>query len=140
MTILVTDHIHLSFFREMEGSAFEIDYRPDIDQQGILEIIHDFEGIVINSKTLADKALIDKGKKLKFIGRMGSGMEIVDTEYAKEKNIVCINSPEGNRVAVAEFAIGALLSLFRNIHFAEYEVRNVQWEREKNRGLELGGK
>lgn len=140
MTILITDNIHLSFFREMEGSGWEFDYRPDIDQQGIMDIIQDFEGLIINSKTLADKAMIDKGTKLKFIGRMGSGMEIVDVEYAKQKGILPINSPEGNKDAVAEFAIGSLLSLFRNIHFAEYEVRNSQWEREKNRGLELGGK
>lgn len=140
MLLLVTDHIHLAFFREMEGSAFEIDYRPDIDQQGILEIIHDFEGIIINSKTLADKSLIDKGKKLKFIARMGSGMEIVDVEYATQKNITCINTPEGNCDAVADFAVGTLVSLLRNIHLSEREVRNAQWEREKNRGIELGGK
>lgn len=140
MTILVTDHIHLSFFREMEGSAFEIDYRPDVDQQGILEIIPDFEGIIVNSKTTADKAFIDKGKKLKFIARMGSGMEIVDVQYAQQKNIVCINTPEGNCDAVADFAVGTLISILRNIHLSEKEVRNRQWEREKNRGIEVGGK
>ena len=140
MTILVTDNIHLSFFREMEGSAFEIDYRPEIDQQGILDIIHDFEGIIINSKTTVDKTMMDKGKKLKFIARMGSGMEIVDAEYAQQKNIACINTPEGNCDAVADFAIGTLISLLRNIHLSEQEVRNSQWEREKNRGTEIGGK
>ncbi|MDZ4845349.1 MAG: NAD(P)-dependent oxidoreductase [Chitinophagales bacterium] len=140
MTILVTDNIHLSFFREMEGSAFEIDYRPEIDQQGILEIIQEFEGIIINSKTTADKTLIDKGKKLKFIARMGSGMEIVDMEYAQQNNIACINTPEGNCDAVADFAIGILISLLRNIHLSEQEVRNSKWEREKNRGTEIGGK
>lgn len=140
MNILLTDHIHLSFFKEMEGTKFELDYRPDIDQQGILEIIHDFEGIIINSKTQANKELIDRGKKLKFIARMGSGMEIVDVPYAKEKGIACISSPEGNRDAVAEYATGMLISLFRNIHTADTEVRNRQWEREKNRGVEIGGK
>lgn len=140
MTILVTDNIHLSFFREMEGSAFEIDYRPEIDQQGILGVIHDFEGIIINSKTTIDKAMMDKGKKLKFIARMGSGMEIVDVEYAQQKNITCINTPEGNCDAVADFAVGTLVSLLRNIHLSEQEVRNSQWEREKNRGTEIGGK
>jgi D-3-phosphoglycerate dehydrogenase len=119
MTILVTDHIHLSFFKEMEDSAFEIDYRPEIDQQGILSIVHDFEGIVINSKTTADKELIDKGKKLRFIARMGSGMDIIDTDYAEKKNIACINSPEGNCDAVAECAVGMLISLLRNIHIAD---------------------
>ena len=140
MLILVTDNIHLSFFKELEGSNIEIDYRPEIDQQGILGIIHDFDGIVINSKTTADKALIDKGKKLRFIARMGSGMEIVDTDYAKQKGIACISSPEGNRDAVAEYAIGALFSLLRNIHAAHSEVKNSLWEREKNRGIEIGGK
>jgi len=140
MNILVTDNIHLSFFKELEEGKFDIDYRPEIDQQGILDIIHDFEGIVINSKTTADKALIDKGKNLKFIARMGSGMEIVDVAYAKQKGIACISSPEGNRDAVAEHAIGMLLSLFNRIHLADTEVRNMQWEREKNRGIEIGEK
>ncbi len=140
MLILVTDNIHLSFFREMEGSSFEIDYRPEIDRQGILDIIHDFEGIIINSKTTVDKAMMDKGKKLKFIARMGSGMEIVDVEYARQKNIACINTPEGNCDAVADFAVGTLISILRNIHLSEQEVRNSQWEREKNRGIEIGGK
>ncbi len=140
MTILVTDNIHLSFFKELEEGKFDIDYRPEIDQQGILDIIHDFDGIVINSKTTADKALIDKGKNLKFIARMGSGMEIVDVAHAKQKGIACISSPEGNRDAVAEHAIGMLLSLFNHIHTADAEVRSSQWEREKNRGMEMGGK
>jgi len=140
MTILVTDNVHLSFFKEMEGSGFEIDYRPEIEQQEILDIIRDFEGIVINSKTMADRNLIDQGKRLRFIARLGSGMEIVDTEYARQKGIVCINSPEGNRDAVAEHALGMLISLLRNIPSANWEVKNLVWEREKNRGVEIGGK
>lgn len=140
MTILVTDHVHLSFFRELEGSAIEIDYRPEIDRQGILGIIHEFDGIVISSRTLADKTLIDHARRLKFIARLGSGMEIVEAEYAGQKGIACISSPEGNRDAVAEYAVGALISMLRNIPAANAEVRNAQWEREKNRGIEIGGK
>ncbi|HXH19355.1 MAG TPA: NAD(P)-dependent oxidoreductase [Chitinophagales bacterium] len=140
MTILVTDHIHLSFFKELEGSSFEIDYRPEIDQHGIMEIISDFDGVIINSKSMADKALIDKGRKLKFIARMGSGMEIIDVAYAEQRGIACINSPEGNRDAVAEHATGMLLCLMNHIHTADAEVRNLHWERETNRGNEISGK
>ncbi len=140
MNILITDSIHLSFFKEMENTAFEIDYRPEITQEQIMEIIQDYEGIIINSKTQADRKMMEKGEKLKFIARMGSGMEIVDVEFAKEKGIACINTPEGNRDAVAEQAVGMLLSMFCHLHTADREVRNYEWEREKNRGIELGGK
>ena len=84
--------------------------------------------------------LIDKAVRLKFIGRLGSGLEIIDQEYAKRKGIIYFNSPEGNKDAVAEHAVGMLLSLLNHLHKADREVRQKLWLREQNRGTELGGK
>ena len=85
-------------------------------------------------------ALEQNVKNLKFIARSGAGMENIDLNYCNQKNIVCFNSPEGNRDAVAEHALGMLLSLFNKIHIADNEIRNGKWNREKNRGIELSGK
>ncbi|MBP6731721.1 MAG: hydroxyacid dehydrogenase, partial [Chitinophagales bacterium] len=88
----------------------------------------------------AGKELIDRGGKLKFICRAGSGLEVIDTAYAAQKNIAAFNSPEGNRTAVAEHALGMLLNLMNNISRADAEIRNYEWKREENRGHELTGK
>lgn len=138
--ILVTDHVHQLFIQEMESLGFEVDYRPKIDRGEVLGIVSQYVGLVINSKTIADKEMIDLGKQLIFIGRLGSGKEIMDIEYAASKGITCMNSPEGNRDAVAEQAIGMLLNLFNHLSKADREVKQGGWLREDNRGVELGGK
>jgi len=96
--------------------------------------------VILRSKILADKEFINLATKLKVIGRTGAGMETIDIPYAETKNIACINSPEGNRDAVGEQAIGVLLSLLNNLNKADREVRNHIWDREGNRGVELMGK
>ncbi|MFM2207489.1 MAG: hypothetical protein RL213_1464 [Bacteroidota bacterium] len=98
------------------------------------------DGIVIRSRFLIDKDFIDASPELKFIARSGAGMENIDTAYAAQRGIRCINSPEGNRDAVAEHAVAMLLMLFNKLHTADREVREGQWNREKNRGVELKGK
>lgn len=138
--ILVTDFIDPLFMEEMKAYGYQVDYHPEIDQKGILAILNAYLGVVINSKTQADKDFIDHGVRLSFIARMGSGMEIIDRGYAEGKGITCINSPEGNRNAVAEHALGMLLCLMNNIAVADKEVKNHQWNREPNRGIELSGK
>jgi len=96
--------------------------------------------VIIRSRFKIDKQFIDYGSNLKFIARAGSGLENIDVEYAENKNIHCYNAAEGNRQAVAEHALGMLLSLFNNLSRADQEVRNGVWEREGNRGIELAGK
>ena len=98
------------------------------------------EGIIIRSKFPLSKEHLLMAKKLKFIGRPGSGLENIDLKYCKENNIEVFRSPEGNRDALAEHALGMLLSLFNHLNIADIEVRNNVWEREKNRGTELKGK
>jgi D-3-phosphoglycerate dehydrogenase / 2-oxoglutarate reductase len=138
--ILVTDNVHERFIEAMQAAGCEVHYRNTIQKEEVLAIIADYEILLINSRIKADKTLIDKGIKLKAIARIGSGLEVIDTEYASTKNIACINAPEGNKDAVAEHALGMLLCLLNNIHIANAEVKAGQWLREKNRGTELGGK
>ena len=102
--------------------------------------IHLYDGIVIRSRFSIDKTLLDKAANLKFIGRVGAGLENIDCEYAKSKGIALIAAPEGNRNAVGEHALGMILSLFNKLNKAHSEVQTGKWLREENRGLELDGK
>lgn len=102
--------------------------------------IHAYEGIVIRSRFKIDKAFLDAAANLRFIARVGAGMENIDVACAEKKGVRCLHAPEGNRDAVGEFAIGMLFILFRNIGKADREVRKGKWVREGNRGEELQGK
>jgi len=138
--ILITDNIHELFIAQMQQFGCEVHYRNNIERDEVLETIHEYHILLINSRIKADKELIEKGNKLKAIARIGSGLEVIDLAYAATRNIHCINAPEGNKDAVAEHAVGMLLCLLNNIHIANAEVKNDTWLREKNRGTELAGK
>ncbi len=138
--ILFIDSAHPVLKDELTKLGFKCDYFPGYTRNDYENCIKDYLGIIIRSKIKIDKVMLDKAITLKFIGRVGSGMENIDIEYAKSKGIICLNSPEGNRDAVGEHALGMLLSLINNICKANYEVRNGIWEREGNRGLEIKGK
>lgn len=138
--VLITDPVHQLLQDELQKMGYRVDYQPNIDQQGVLEIVAAYTGLIINSKIYAGVQLIDKAVRLKFIGRLGSGLEVIDQVYANTKGIVCFNTPEGNRDAVAEHAMGMLLGLMNHIARADAQIRNGQWLREANRGTELGGK
>ena len=102
--------------------------------------IADYDGLIIRSRFTIDKSFLDFAKNLKFIGRVGAGLENIDCDYAEEKGIYLISAPEGNRNAVGEHTLGMLLSLFNKLNKADREVRQGKWLREENRGLELDGK
>ncbi|NIJ44513.1 D-3-phosphoglycerate dehydrogenase [Wenyingzhuangia heitensis] len=102
--------------------------------------IVNYDGIVIRSRFKIDKTFIDAASNLKFIARVGAGLESIDCEYATSKGIALIAAPEGNSNAVGEHALGMILSLFNNLKKADLEIRQGQWLREANRGLELEGK
>jgi len=140
LKVLIADRVHPYLINELEKNNYMVDYHPSISHSETLDIISDYFGIIINSKTKANKDFLDKATNLKFIGRLGSGLEIIDQVYAEEKGVKVYNSPEGNRNAVAEHAIGMLLSLFNHLKKGDSEVRHFQWDRESNRGLELEGK
>ncbi len=135
--ILFIDSIHNVLIKKLVTANFICDYKPTILLQEIENIIANYDGIILRNKIIIDKNIIDRAVKLKFIGRVGSGLENIDVAYASEKKIKCFNSPEGNCNAVGEHAIGMLLSLFHNINISNYELRSGIWNREKNRGIEL---
>ncbi|MCF6241541.1 MAG: hypothetical protein L3J74_09380 [Bacteroidales bacterium] len=140
MKVLFIDSTQAILKARLEKAGFECDYLPNLPIEEILNKIHIYEGIIIRSRIKLDKQILDKAKKLKFIGRVGAGMENIDVEYALKKGIKCYNSPEGNRDAVGEHALGMLLALFNKLCIANNEVRQGVWQREANRGIEIKGK
>ncbi|MDF1696550.1 MAG: NAD(P)-dependent oxidoreductase [Saprospiraceae bacterium] len=137
---LVTDYVHPLLIDGLKERGYEVDYNTNVNMDTLPEVIHRYTLVVINSKIRMFKDIIDLAPMLKFICRLGSGLEIIDLEYAAKKNIQVINTPTGNNNAVAEHAMGMLLALANNLIRADREVRQFQWNREKNRGWELKGK
>ena len=140
MKILIIDTTHNVLIDNLIDAGYQIDHRPDYTREDIIREIENYQGIVVRSKIEIDKEIIDKGKSLKFIARVGAGMDAIDIEYAEKKGIACLNSPEGNRDAVGEHAVGMLLCLFNKMAIADHQVRLGLWKREENRGLEIKGK
>lgn len=141
MNILFIDSTHPLLPKLLEEAGFKCDQLTSMKSKDeYLPIISNYDGCIIRSKFFIDSEFLDHATKLKFIGRVGSGMESIDVKAAEARGIVCLNSPEGNRDAVAEHAIGMLLSLFNNLSKADSEVRIGKWLREENRGIELGSK
>ena len=138
--VLITDDLHSLLKEGLIADGFEVDDRPNIAPEQVLAIINEYTGLVINSKVYAGAELLGKATKLKFVCRAGSGLEVIDLPFAAAHNIAAFNSPEGNRNAVGEQALGMLLGLLNNIVIADSETKNSQWLREKNRGEELSGK
>lgn len=139
-SVLITDDCHPALTEGLIQLGYACAYRPDITPEETLRAIPDYEGLIINSKILVDRDFLDRAGKLRFVGRLGSGMEIVDRQAAAERGIIVVSSPEGNRNAVAEQALGMLLALSNNLLRADRQVRQQVWQREANRGWELRGK
>lgn len=139
-TCLIIDKMHDSIIPLLKDIGITPDYRPDIQREEILEIIGYYEGIIVRSKTQIDQELIAKAISLRFVGRAGAGLDQLDEQALAKRNIHILNAPEGNRDALAEHAIGMLLSLMNKIHVADQQVRQGTWDREGNRGVELMGK
>ncbi len=140
MKILFIDSNHSLLHEMLEKAGHTCDLNYHWTKEEIVNNIHLYDGIVIRSKIKITKDIIDKAVNLKFIARAGAGMENIDVSYAESKGIKCLHAPEGNRDAVAEHAIGMLLSIFNNLIRANKEVREGKWIREGNRGVELMGK
>jgi D-3-phosphoglycerate dehydrogenase len=137
--ILICDTLHQRFLEDLTFQ-YHIDYRPGITYTEVCEIISKYEVLIIRTGISADRNLIERGDNLKIIARAGSGLDNIDVSFAEMNGIVCVNCPEANRDAVAEQAIGMLLSLTSNIVKSDREVRHHLWDREGNRGIEIGKK
>jgi D-3-phosphoglycerate dehydrogenase len=139
--ILITDTIHECIIPMLIKGGFEVDYLPGLSREEILNVLKQYIGVIIRSKTPADRAFMDAGApNLIFIARSGAGMDQVDLEYASKTGITLLNAPEGNRDAVAEHTVGMLLLLINKLRVADAQVRAGIWDREGNRGTELMGK
>jgi D-3-phosphoglycerate dehydrogenase len=140
MKILHLDSNHPLLIKQLNDLGYSNDENYTSSKQEIEKKIHLYDGIIIRSRFSIDRNFIDKATNLKFIGRVGAGLENIDCEYAKSKGINLIAAPEGNRNAVGEHSLGMLLSLFNKLNKADKEVRDGKWLREENRGIELDGR
>lgn len=138
--VIITAYAHASLSEALIQRGFDVDVREDISYESLIKDAHLYEGMVVTTRIKIDKPLLDAATQLKWIGRLGSGMEIIDVAYAQQKNILCISSPEGNKDAVAEQCLGMLLAMMHNVFRSGLQVKKGLWLREENRGVELGGK
>jgi len=138
--VIVTAYAHPLLRKRLESYGFDVHEEYSIDYAGLMNIIGEYAGMIVTTKLKIDKAILDKAVSLKWIGRLGSGMELIDVDYASSLGIKCVASPEGNRNAVAEHALGILLSLMHKISLANEQIKQFVWLRDENRGTELKGK
>ncbi len=132
--------MHESIVPLLTELGFDVDYLPEINRDEVLESISIYQGLILRSKLLVDKAILDRAEQLEFIARAGAGLDKIDLDEVSKRGIKLLNAPEGNRDALGEHTLGLLLSLTNNIVKSDREIRRFTWDREGNRGYEIGGK
>lgn len=140
MKVLHLDTNHELLISQLNAIGFTNHEDYSSSKEDIEAKIHEYDGLVIRSRFTIDKQFLDAAKNLKFIGRVGAGLENIDCDYAEKNGVYLISAPEGNRNAVGEHSLGMLLALFNKLNTADKEVKQGKWLREDNRGVELDGK
>jgi D-3-phosphoglycerate dehydrogenase len=138
--VIITSKIHNLLISSLQQKGYSILHSEQISYEELSAIIGQAEGLIVTTRIHVDQSILEKANKLKWIGRLGSGMELIDVKFAESKGILCVSSPEGNRNAVAEHALGMLLSLTKRITSSYQQIKNNQWLRDANKGIELHGR
>jgi D-3-phosphoglycerate dehydrogenase len=140
MKAIITAPAHEYLIDQLKQRGYDVSYQPAITYEDLKKQIDSVTGLIVTTRIKIDRGILNKATSLKWIGRLGSGMEQIDLEYAKTRGIQCESSPEGNRNAVAEHALALLLNLMNRISFSCAEIRQGKWLRRENTGSELNGR
>ena len=131
--------MHEEIITQLQALGIEVDYQPHMTREQLLQVVDQYQGLILRSKTRVDQELVTKAGQLKFVARAGAGIDNLDQEVLQQANIKILKAAEANKDALAEHTLGMLLSLLHKLAWADDSVRQGQWDREGHRGMELKG-